>query len=283
VTEERGDGGPERRGKAPPEGRRGSRPAAGRSALRARRAGSFGGAATAYADHRPDYPDPAVRWALEPVRDRGAGPAGPRVLDLAAGTGKLTGVLVRHRLDVVAVEPDPQMLAELRRRVPGARALAGTAERIPLPAGAVDAVLVGQAFHWFDPVRALPEIARVLTPGGVLAALWNGDDDRVEWVAGLGAAARTSASFPPRDRQRPLPASALFQPPERAEFAHVLRRTTDSMIATLGTHSHVLVLDAGERAAWERRVRAYLRSRPETSSGEFDLPLLVEVARALRA
>src|SRR4051812_46064819 len=135
---------------------------------------SFGAAAVAYAEHRPDYARAAVRWACEPA-------PGPRVLDLGAGTGKLTATLVALGAEVVAVEPDPAMLTELRRALPGVRALAGSAEAVPLPDASVDAVLAGNAMHWFDMAVAGPEIARVLTPGGILAGLWNVMDDRTEW------------------------------------------------------------------------------------------------------
>ena len=139
---------------------------------------SFGTAAAAYAEHRPGYADAAVRWALSP-----AGTRKPlRVLDLAAGTGKLTATLVRLGAEVTAVEPDPAMLAEFQREFGSVRSLPGTAEDIPLPSASFDAVLVGQAMHWFDLDRAIPEIARVLTPSGVLGALWNVDDDRGSWV-----------------------------------------------------------------------------------------------------
>ena len=133
-------------------------------ALWARRSSSFGAAARAYAEHRPDYAADAIAWCLagadRPVAD---------VLDLGAGTGVLTTSLVATGLSVTAVEPDPEMLAELRGRLPGVRAVVGRAEAVPLPDDSVDAVLVGTAFHWFDTDRALPEIARVLRPGGVLA------------------------------------------------------------------------------------------------------------------
>ena len=152
---------------------------------------SFGAAAAAYAEHRPDYAQAAVRWALEPA-------PGPRVLDLGAGTGKLTATLVALGADVVAVEPDPAMLAELRRALPAVRALPGSAEAIPLPDASVDAVLAGNAMHWFDMAVAGPEIARVLAPGGILAGLWNVMDDRVDWVAGL-ARVSGSAAIGPRD------------------------------------------------------------------------------------
>ncbi|MQY04990.1 class I SAM-dependent methyltransferase [Actinomadura macrotermitis] len=240
--------------------------------LVARRAASFGGNAAAYATERPGYPEAAVRWALEAAPGR-------RVLDLGAGTGKLTEALLDR--DVIAVEPDPEMLAELRRRLPGVRAEQGGAEDIPLPDGSVDAVLVGQAMHWFDLDRALPEIHRVLAPGGVLAGLWNLDDDRVPWVAGFKEAARSGVSFE-RWRPKRLPPTRWFPEVERAEFPHAQRRTAESLTATVGTHSHALVLEEGERAALLDRVLAYLRATPETAEGEFDLPIVTLAVRAVR-
>jgi SAM-dependent methyltransferase len=145
---------------------------------RDRQARSFGAVADRYARARPGYPVQAVEWLLEaaPGRD---------VLDLAAGTGKLTQVLVEAGAAVVAVEPDEGMRAALATAVPGVEALAGTAESIPLPDGSADAVLVAQAFHWFDVEPACDEIARVLRRGGVLGLLWNLRDGSVPWVADL--------------------------------------------------------------------------------------------------
>ncbi|MEV5837459.1 class I SAM-dependent methyltransferase [Nocardia sp. NPDC052112] len=246
--------------------------------LRAARAASFGAHAAAYAEHRPDYPATGIRWALEPV---GAS-AAPVVLDLGAGTGKLTEGLLAVGADVIAVEPDAAMRAELVRRFPAVTASAGAAEAIPLADDSVDAVLVGQAFHWFDQARAFPEIARVLRGGGVFAALWNEDDLGVEWVAGLQKVARTAASFPPpRPQPAPLPAHPLFENFERADFPHRQRRTAESLTATIGTHSHTLVIPAQARGELLERISDYLRSRPETATGEFDLPIRTEIVRAV--
>ncbi len=242
--------------------------------LHARRASSFGAQAAAYEANRPDYPAEAVRWALEPL----PGPA-PRVLDLAAGTGKLTRSLVAAGLDVVAVEPDPGMLAQLRRGLPDVEAHAGRAERIPLPDGSVDAVLVGQAMHWFDDEHAYPEIARVLRPGGVLAGLWNADDHAVEWVAGLARAARREVDIVRRADRGADPEHPPFGRPERALFDHAQRRTAESLTATIATHSHVLVLPEDERAELLAGVRGYLASLPHTAGGEFDLPLVTLALR----
>ncbi|MFI1234851.1 class I SAM-dependent methyltransferase [Nocardia salmonicida] len=245
---------------------------------RKRRAGSFGTQAAVYAQYRPDYPAAGIRWALEAI----AGKAGAVVLDLGAGTGKLTGGLLAAGVEVIAVEPDEGMRAELIRLYPGVTALSGAAEAIPLADGSVDAVLAGQAFHWFDQARAFPEIARVLRADGVFAAFWNNDDDKVEWVAGLRDVSRSSASFPLSSSDDGLPAHPLFAPFEYAEFAHSQRRTAESLTASIGTHSHTVVISAQERAEVLGRILDYLRATPETAEGEFDFPLRTEVIRAVR-
>jgi SAM-dependent methyltransferase len=251
-----------------------------------RRGSSFGAVAAAYAEHRPDYPADAVRWCVEPT---GRALAGLRVLDLGAGTGKLTAVLVGLGAAVTAVEPDAAMLAELRRQVPSARALHGPAEAIPLPDASVDAALCGQSMHWFDMSRAVPEIGRVLVPGGALGALWNSDDDRVEWVAGLQDVAEGAAS--PTLSSRRADAAAigrdqfgtdLFTPTERAEFSNPQPQTTERLIANLGTHSQVLIMEQGERERLLGQVRAYLASRPVTAAGAFELPMVTSVVRSVR-
>lgn len=253
---------------------------------RLRHASSFGAAAAAYAEHRPDYAPTAVRWALAPA-------PGKRVLDLGAGTGKLTATLIEVGAEVVAVEPDPAMLAELRRTLPTVRALAGSAEAIPLPDASVDAVMAGNALHWFDLDVAGPEMARVLVPGGVLAGLWNILDDRVDWVAGL-ARVGGSAAVGPRDtlsRWRAetaevhLPSTGVdprFGSPEQAEFPHGQQRDADSLVATLATRAGVLVMPEPERAAVLRRIRAFLAVRHGTAHGEFTLPMLTGVHRVRR-
>ncbi|HEX9516326.1 MAG TPA: class I SAM-dependent methyltransferase [Streptosporangiaceae bacterium] len=264
-----------------------------------RRAASFGAAARAYAEHRPDYPLAAIRWALEPAAGQAGHPV--RILDLGAGTGKLTAQLAGLALDggrpnVLAVEPDPHMLAELRGSLhrwslQTVTAVAGRAECIPLPDESVDAVLAGQAAHWFDVDRAMPEIFRVLTPGGVFAGLWNADDDRVGWVAGLhqasgrrGMVARTSdfgdddgISAWLRDAGR-----GLFSPPEGSGFEHSQLRSADSLIATMRTHSMFLIMEPADREAVLSSVRDYLAATPQTASGEFSLPIWTIALRSVK-
>ncbi|PRX98673.1 class I SAM-dependent methyltransferase [Allonocardiopsis opalescens] len=253
---------------------------------RARRARSFGTVAALYAEHRPDYPSAALAWALEPVRDRGP----LRVLDLAAGTGKLTetllgtaGSAVPRAGFVTAVEPDDEMRAELVRRLPGVRALRGTAEAIPLPDGGVDAVVVGQAVHWFDTERALPEIARVLAPGGVLATFNNyADDLRHPWVAEYGRLSRHDQMLSIRGDAVLLPPHPLFDGPERAEFDHLFPRTADSLTETVRTHSRHVLRDPAEAAAVTDRVHSFLREHSGGDDVPFDLPLVTITLRGVR-
>jgi SAM-dependent methyltransferase len=259
--------------------------------IRDRRAASFGTQAAAYAEYRPDYALAAVSWALDPVRDRDQ----IRVLDLGAGTGKLTGTIARlaatpqraGRITVVAVEPDQAMLTELRKIMPGTTALAGTAEQIPLPDASVDAVLCGQAAHWFNMDLAVPEVARVLTDGGVWAGLWNLDDDSEPWVADLAGTgdAGVKASTWLTDRHDWPPTElgdALFSRHERAEFPHVQVHTIDSYLALTATHSLMLVMDPAERDQHLGRIRDYLASREETAHGEFRTPLFTGVLRSVK-
>jgi SAM-dependent methyltransferase len=258
---------------------------------RSLRGSSFGAAANAYAEHRPGYAEAAVRWALEPVRARRP----LRVIDLGAGTGKLTATLIRLGAEVTAVEPDPQMLDVLRRDVAeeaSVRALPGCAEEIPVPDGSADAVVAGQAMHWFDLDRALPEIARVLSAGGVLAGLWNVDDDRVDWVADLAKISKRNSSVTLlRWRDSNIQSSQdgvltegsdFFGAGQVGEFEHGQARTADSLVATIATHSHFLVMDEAERNRLLAQVRDFLHDQPETSAGEFVLPMVTVVLRALR-
>jgi ubiquinone/menaquinone biosynthesis C-methylase UbiE len=155
---------------------------------------SFGSVAETYERARPPYAEEAVDWIVERLPAR-------RVLDLAAGTGKLTRQLVARGADVVAVEPDPDMRAVFRRVLPDVEMREGFAEAIPLPDASVDAITVGQAFHWFDAERALAEMRRVLRPGGGFALLWNhwDKDDPL-----LGAVDRLLQDVRPGFGERPV-------------------------------------------------------------------------------
>jgi SAM-dependent methyltransferase len=234
---------------------------------RARRASSFGSEADAYARYRPGYPVALLEWGLAPVRDAD----GLRVLDLAAGTGKITEGLVGLDVDVIAVEPDTAMLAQLTSRFPKVDARSGTAESIPLPDASVDVVFVGQALHWFDLDRALPEIDRVLRPGGSLVAAWNLDDDRVPWVAELSALSEA----PIWNGELPEHEAAVvgFGTVEQQLFPHPVVQTVDSLVGTLMTYSRMLTSTPERRAKVDADVRRFLLANPATAH-EFTMPMI---------
>jgi SAM-dependent methyltransferase len=135
---------------------------------------SFELVADLYERARPEYPKEAVAWVASTL---GLGTEST-IVDLGAGTGKLTRALLAVGARVIAVEPGDAMRAELERALPEVEAVRGAAENIPLANGSVECVAVGQAFHWFRHDEALPELHRVLRPGGGLALLWNSRDRR---------------------------------------------------------------------------------------------------------
>jgi len=200
---------------------------------------SFGGVAEAYDRGRPSYPAEAVQWLL------GEHPA--TVLELGAGTGKLTRVLVELGHDVHATDPDAEMLALLEANLPGIRTAVASAEKIPLADASVDAVVAAQAFHWFDLDRALPEIARVLRPGGRICLVWNQRNEKIPWVRRLGAIIGTQEQL--GDPAQELIFSELFGFVEDAEFSHwqtIDRKTIQDLVLS---RSNVAVLDEEGRAA----------------------------------
>ena len=139
----------------------------------------FSREATTYARGRPEYPGELVAW----LRDKLALGVGSTAVDLGAGTGKFTRLLLDTGAQVIAVEPVEAMRLQLAARMPGVRVLAGSAQAIPLPSGGFDALVCAQAFHWFATAAALAEIRRILKPGGRLGLVWNVRDESVDWVA----------------------------------------------------------------------------------------------------
>lgn len=197
---------------------------------------SFGAVADAYDRARPSYPDDAVGWM--------AGSGRSVVLELGAGTGKLTEVLHRAGHDVLATEPLPQMLARLSQRVPVKR-VAAAAERIPLRSRSVDLVVCGQSFHWFDHERALPEIARVLRPGGVLALAWNTYDESIPWVRRLK---RLISPASAEDAARPLMETPFFGFVESRQFRFWQTHTAASLADLTRSVSYVATMSESDRA-----------------------------------
>jgi SAM-dependent methyltransferase len=228
---------------------------------------SFGPAADIYERGRPGYPDAALDWLL---------PAGrPRVVDLGAGTGKLTRQIRDRGLEVTAVDPSEQMLAQLTLAVPAAPALVGSAERIPLPAGSADAVLVAQAWHWVDPAEAVPEIARILTPGGRLGLVWNLRDESEPWVRRLGEIIGNTES------ERDPTVGPPFGPVEITHFRWTMTLGPERLIDLVASRSAVILLPAAERAAVLNEVRRLIATHPDlVGRTEFRLPFVTECARA---
>ncbi|WP_433314824.1 class I SAM-dependent methyltransferase [Micromonospora chersina] len=237
---------------------------------------SFGAAAADYDRFRPRYPEEALRWALDGLE------APARVVDLGAGTGILTrGVLaLRHR--VVPVEPDPGMRAQLAAATPGTTALAGSAEALPLPDGSADAVLVGQAYHWFDKEPAHAEIARVLRPGGTFAPIWNVRDERVTWVAELTRIAHLGDNAGDVT-ERYADFGPAFTPVELGEVAHTTTLTPDEVIGMLHTRSYWLTGTPAEQERIDRELRELFATHPDLAGrATVELPYRTLVLRSRR-
>jgi len=248
---------------------------------------SFGSVAADYDRYRPAPPPQALDWLIPP--DASA------ILDLAAGTGAVTRQLIGRAPQVIAVEPDDRMRAVLAARCPEAEVLAGRGEDIPLPDAAVDAVVIASAWHWLDRDRAVPEITRVLRPGGVLGVLYVTRDARVDWVAEFNglmrearSADRASDGGPAADggrgqRRRRLeitfpPGSPLSAVEERA-FEYSLPMTKDDLFGLLGTYSGVITLDPARRAGLAKRARDFLDRQPWE---HIDVPMICHCLRATR-
>lgn len=238
---------------------------------------SFGAAAAEYDRFRPRYPEAALRWALDGV---GAPPA--RIVDLGAGTGILTRGLLALGHEVVPVEPDPGMRARLAAATPGTTALAGSAEAVPLPDGAADAVLAGQAYHWFDRDRAHAEVARLLRPGGVFAPVWNTRDERVAWVAELGRIAHLGDNSG-NVVERYADFGPAFTAVEVGEFQHATTLTPDEVVGLIRTRSYWLTASPEDQRRVERGLRELLATHPDLAGREtVDLPYRTVVLRARR-
>jgi SAM-dependent methyltransferase len=233
---------------------------------------SFGQEAAAYERGRPSYPPEAIDWLL---------PDGARdVLDLGAGTGKLTTRLVERGLDVVAVDPIPEMLEMLSASLPETPALLGTAEEIPLPDDSVDAVLVAQAWHWFDPDRAVKEVARVLRPGGRLGLVWNNRDERLGWVKDLGRI--IGHEVDPFSQTVTLPAP--FGEPERHQVEWTSYLTPQALIDLVASRSYCITSPAEVRTRTLEKVRDLLATHPAlVNTTGLALPYVTVCVRATLA
>jgi SAM-dependent methyltransferase len=239
------------------------------------RAGSFGEVAAHYQRYRPGPPVAAVEWLLPAHVDR--------VVDLGAGTGALTRLLIDRAEEVVAIEPDDRMRSVLSEEVPDARAVMGHGESMPLPDASVDAVLASSSWHWMDPLPTLHEVGRVLVPGGLLGALWSGPDPEgpflVQAQALLAGPPRAGAEGGGHDQDdqpvsefsgimgdalRPMsrleiPAGVPFEAPEHEAFRWDVALDADELIGLLGTLSSIITLPEQTRRRVIAEARRLLR------------------------
>lgn len=222
----------------------------------------FGRAADAYERGRPGYPREAIDHL---VAELGLWD-GTTVLDLAAGTGKLTRRLQATGATVIAVEPVPAMRRVLSETVPGVEVRDGTAESIPVADGALDAVTVAQAFHWFDARRALAEIHRALRPGGGLGLVWNSFDTSVGWVAALQALVhgynRGEPQYGRSGWREELTASCLFEPLTEHVSGLVHELSTADLLARIGSTSYIATLPDPDRDRLFAEIRALVADLP---------------------
>jgi SAM-dependent methyltransferase len=226
----------------------------------------FSKAAADYERGRPDYPQAAVDWLTERLDLRPS----VTVVDLAAGTGKLTRALLPTGATVVAVEP----VAEMRALIEGAEALDGRADAMPFPEGWADAVTVGQAFHWFANEESVREIARVLKPGGGLGLIWNSRVREDPIQAAIGELIDPLAGDVSRlydDAWRPvLEAGVAFGPIAEARFDHTQELDEQGLVARVLSTSYVAIAPA------ERQLEIEAKLRELASGGQVRLPYLTQ-------
>ncbi len=222
---------------------------------------SFGAVAEEYNRLRPDPPDSAIDWLLPARREQ--------LVDLAAGTGKLSRALARKAGRVVAVEPDPRMGAVLRAHSPDVQVVAGVGEAIPLRTASADGLFISSAWHWMDPAIAAPEIARVLRDGGRFGLIWTSRDREADWVRRLDSL-RESYSAPQPDNATPrrrghremlLPDPSPFTDIQGESFTYTRVMPAGDVVEMMGTYSRYLVASAEDRAATLASVRAALEDQ----------------------
>ncbi|MEV7631405.1 class I SAM-dependent methyltransferase [Microbacterium sp. NPDC089318] len=241
------------------------------------RATSFGSEADDYEAARPDYPFEAVAWMLERL------PEGARRLaDVGAGTGKLTRVVAEARdAEIVAIDPDAAMLSKLREHVPGVPTFLGTAEALPLPDAGVDAVVMGQAWHWVDPAAASAEIGRVVRPGGTLGLIWNARDNRVDWVRRFTEIMHASAAEEMLDAGGPIVAPP-FGVLEGERWQWLRPMTREQLHRMAASRSHLITASESERDGIRRGMDDLFDELGLHGDATVDVPYVTWAFRALR-
>ncbi|MGZ8752782.1 MAG: class I SAM-dependent methyltransferase [Acidimicrobiia bacterium] len=228
-------------------------------------ASGFDSQADSYERARPSYPPDAIDWLVEHLRIE----LGSTVVDLAAGTGKLTRLLEPRAANLIAIEPVTGMARVLRETLPSVPLASATAEALPFATGSLDAVTVAQAFHWFDADRAFAELRRALRPGGRVGLVWNARDRSVDWIDEVWSIMdRVEKRAPWREHEQ-WHESALgdrpgFGPLHQATFHHEQLQSPDDVVTRVRSVSHVAVLPHGDQERVLDSVRTLLATHPET-------------------
>lgn len=231
---------------------------------------SFGQAVDAYDAARPGYPVEAVRW-LVPDSAR-------TVVDIGAGTGKFTRLLVERGLGTVAVEPDAAMLERLHTALPTVDARPGAAERIPLPDASMDAAVAAQSWHWVDRAAGLAEVARVLKPGGTFGMVWNIRDTSVPWVAELARIIGESPAEAGFDDA--VQVVAPFGELERTEFRWAMPVTRESLRTLAASRSSFIAASPAEQARLLAAIDQLVDEHPDLAGrAGFELPYITHAFR----
>lgn len=236
---------------------------------------SFGGVADVYEASRPGYPLDAAAWLVRNGQSR--------VVDVGAGTGKLTRALLRDDREVIAVDPSEEMLRVLRSAIPGVETLVGTGERLPLPDESVDAVTFAQAWHWVDKRVASIEVGRVLKPGGTLGLIWNFRDERVDWVRELGVAMHADGDQYTEGMDENPHVHGPFEAPERAVFEWEQPLSRDGLLDLVRSRSYFAVMTPDQQASTIENVGSLIDSHPQTAGrATIGLPYVTLAFRYVR-
>lgn len=237
-------------------------------------ADSFGAEASTYERGRPEYPDEAIAWLIGDAR---------RVVDVGAGTGKLTRVIARLGREVTAVEPDAGMRAQFEEAVPGVEVLDGSGERIPLPDTSCDAVTFGQAWHWVDPLAGSLEAGRVLAADGVLGLVWNTKDQSVGWVRQLAELTGDAVGEIMANSPEPPPYGPPFTRAESRLWRWQRPMTGDDIVAMVASRSATITASDADRAAVLASVDDLLATHPDLAGRDvIEVPYVTVAWRVTR-